>query len=154
MYKLFKFSSLTGSRISASFSAVSSHPASSSPVSRITHTSTSSTRSKVITQSLKRNRYEFCQKYTKTYLPQAQFIIPGHAPLVQDSLFLFLPTHSLPPFLAVIATVLILSLDPLPQDLLHSENLPQLDQAQFTEMINLVLSDHKRRLLETIYQNL
>ena len=58
MYKLFKFSSLTGSRISASFSAVSSHPASSSPVSRITHTSTSSTRSKVITQSLKRNRYD------------------------------------------------------------------------------------------------
>ena len=96
----------------------------------------------------------FVKNIQKHTYHRLSFIIPGHAPLVQDSLFLFLPTHSLPPFLAVIATVLILSLDPLPQDLLHSENLPQLDQAQFTEMINLVLSDHKRRLLETIYQNL
>ena len=95
-----------------------------------------------------------CLWKKKTHVFFFVFIIPGHALKVQDSLSLFLPTHSLPPFLAVIATVLILSLDPLPQDLLHSENLPQLDQAQFTKIINLALNDLKRHLLGTIYQNL
>ena len=58
------------------------------------------------------------------------FFIPGvgHLLLLHDLLMMFSPTHSLPPFSAVVSLVLFLRLNPLPHDLEHFDHRPHLDQ--------------------------
>ena len=48
--------------------------------------------------------------------------IPLHAPLLHNLESLLLPTHALPPFLADMATVLVISCNPLPQVLEHDDH--------------------------------
>ena len=60
-------------------------------------------------------------------------IIPGHFRWLQDLWPFFLPEHFSPPYLAVLAMVLILDWTPFPQLLEHDDHIPQEDQRQSTE---------------------
>ena len=72
----------------------------------------------------------FDEKVHLTYVYLDFFFLPGHASILQAFSSLLGPLHALPPFLAGVTIVLVLSCTPFPQDLEHFDHSPQEDCLQ------------------------
>ena len=73
--------------------------------------------------------FEQLSKLIMTHLP------PEHCPLLQGFNALFFPVHFLPPFLAFLTIVLVLTWVPCPQVLEHGPQRHQEDHLQFTLVV-------------------
>ena len=74
--------------------------------------------------------YKKMQRISNTYVYLDFCFLPGHASILQAFSSLLGPLQALPPFLAGVTIVLVLSCTPFPQDLEHFDHSPQEDCLQ------------------------